>query len=143
VLGFRTTRVRTPANEIVTVPNAELATRAVRAPYARGRYRTSVAVSVAHDANLAAATEIAGDAAAGVDGVTESPPPEPLLSFGDGVVVVTVRVWIREPTHAEVARVESGVTRAVRDALAAADIDASPTPARELSGRVSVDFAEP
>ncbi|MFC3478160.1 mechanosensitive ion channel domain-containing protein [Halobacterium litoreum] len=142
VVGFRSTRVRTAANEIVTVPNAELATRAVRAPYARGRYRTAVSVAVAHDADLAAATDAAGEAAAGVPDVASSPPPETLASFGDGVVVLTVRVWIREPTHAEVARVESRLTRAVRDALADAGVDASPTPGRELSGRVTVNSVE-
>lgn len=139
VVGFRSTRVRTTANELVTVPNTELATHAVRNPYARGRYRTSVAVGVPYDADLDAAEAAMTDSAAAVADVAESPPPEVLASFADGEITLELRVWMRDPKHPDVRRVQSQTTRRVRDALAAADVEASPAAQRELSGRVTVD----
>ena len=139
VVGFRSTRVRTAENEIVTVPNAELATQAVWNPYVRGRYRTSVAVDVAYDADLTVAREAMLEAAAGVERVLESPPPDVLAAFGEGTVRLELRTWLDEPAHADVVRARSELTLAVRDALTGADVEASPAPAMEVSGRLVVD----
>ncbi|WP_232687173.1 mechanosensitive ion channel family protein [Halobacterium zhouii] len=142
VVGFRSTRVRTTANELVTVPNTELATQAVHNPYARGRYRTSVAVGVPYDADLDVAEAAMMDGAAAVEDVVESPPPEVVASFADDAITLELYVWMRDVKHPDIRRVQSSLTRRVRDALVAAGVDASPAAQRELSGHLTLGFED-
>lgn len=96
-------------------------------------------MGVPFDADLEAAEAALAESAAAVEGVAESPPPQVLASFVDGGITLELRVWMRDPKHAEVGRVQSELTHRIRDALAAAGVDASPAAQRELSGHVTVD----
>lgn len=47
-VDFRVTRIRTPNNETVTVPNTELTANALTRPYGRDRYRVTESFDVAY-----------------------------------------------------------------------------------------------
>lgn len=138
-VDFRVTRVRTTADEVVTVPNAELATNAIENPYARGRYRITESLTVAVE-DLETATRVLEEAAAADDRVLEEPAPTVTVTgFGESTVELTVLVWVPDPDHDAVWAVKDGFARRVVDRFEAAGVTLNPATERVLSGGIDVD----
>jgi small-conductance mechanosensitive channel len=142
-ISFRATRVRTPNNETVTVPNTELTTNTLVTPYGREEYRVDERVGIGYDDDVDAAMAALRAAATDTAGVLADPEPRVyLVEFGPDAVRLRLQYWIRNPTRRDVLRVRSEVARAVKSRLDARDITLSPPPARDLRGGVDVSVAE-
>lgn len=138
-IELRVTRVRTPDNETVTVPNTELTTTTVTAPYAGRRYRVTEDVTVGYDADLPEAVELLERAAADVPGVLAAPSPRArFVRFGDDGPLLRVAYWVADPVREAVADARLGFAEQVVARAAEADLELSPAAGRELSGNVRV-----
>lgn len=122
-IGYRVTRVRTPAGVHVTVPNTTLATTTIRSPFTRGRYRLSVEIEVWLGDQAAAETAL--ERAADRDPrILDDPRPRVHLDRFDGdVAVLAVQFWIRDPRPADILDVRTDFGQRVADELEAAGID--------------------
>lgn len=141
-IAFRTTRVRTPNNETITVPNTELTTSAIVRPYGREQIRLTEEVAIAYDDDVDTAMDLLRESAGDVTAILEEPEPRVYLSkLGDDAVVLQVSVWVSYPTRRDVLRVRSAFARAVKSQFEAAGLTISPATGRELSGDVDVGLA--
>ena len=139
-ITFRTTRVRTPNEEVITVPNTELTTSSISQPYGRPRHRVAETVGIGYDDDVDAAMSHLLEATAGQRAVLSDPEPRVYIAeFGDDAVVLQVQYWVGNPTRRDVLQVRSDIAREILAKFEAADITISPASQRELSGRVLVD----
>lgn len=139
-IRFRVTRVRTPDNEVITVPNTTLATTAVRRPYSRDRFRLVVRIHVGSDADLAVAADAILAALENVDAVLADPPPGvDVEEIGPDAIRLRASAWVRDPDHSDVVEGRSACVRGIQERLLAEGVAFSPASAHELSGRVRVD----
>ena len=138
-IGLRTTRVRTPNNEVLTVPNDDLATAQVNHPHDQTRYRVNETVVVSYADEIERIRSLLKPAVAAHERVLDSPSPEiHLTTLGPGAVEVTVRYWVQEPATARIPQIRSHVATAIKTTLQEADIEIAPANQQELSG--SVEF---
>jgi len=138
-VDFRVTRVRTAAGETVTVPNSQLTTNALVAPYAGATYRVSETFGVRHDDEVGTALRLAKEAAMADDRIVADPEPTvQVRGFGSNSLDVVARYWIGEPTETPIAEVRSAYVRRVADAFEAHDIAPNPPSRTELSGSLAL-----
>lgn len=139
-ITLRVTRVLTPGGELVTVPNTVLTDRAVTRPFGQTRSRVVERISLAYEADLAAATEQLHAAARELEGITEAPSPKVYVEeLGPDAVVLGVHYWVADPGPQRVAAVESAYAEAAKARLETAGVAISPPAKRELRGRVEVE----
>lgn len=106
-IGYRVTRVRTPAGETITVPNATLATSTVHSPFARGKYRMEVPIRIPMG-DQAPAKEALTDAASADDRILDQPGPRVHLDEFDGdAAVLATHFWVDDPHQADLLDVKS------------------------------------
>lgn len=141
-VDFRSTRVRTPENAVVTVPNTVLTADTVGRPYAQDRIRARETVPIAYDDDLAIAIRELADAVAAVEGVADSNAPRVRVDTLDDGVTLAVEYHIDDPTVSRVLHVRGNVRERAVDALESAGATPGPPAGRELSGAVAVDEAE-
>lgn len=142
-MGFRVTRVRTPDNEVVTVPNTELTTTAVVSPFGQRRFRVSETLTVGYGTDLSEVRRLLRRAALGVPAALETPSPTvQFVGFEDDGIRLQIGFWLADPQRAEVLAAQWTFGTRVRQLPADADVDVAPPAGRALSGRISVD-AEP
>ncbi|QZY00297.1 mechanosensitive ion channel family protein [Halobaculum rubrum] len=141
-VDFRSTRVGTVANAVVTVPNTVLTADAVVRPYARGHVRARETVPVAYGDDLAGATRELAVAVATVEGVADATAPRAWIeTLGDDNVTLTVEYRIDDPTVSRVKHVRATVRDRAVDALQSIGATPGPPAGRELSGAVTTgDF---
>ena len=100
-IGLRTTKIKTPDNTFLIVPNAELCNTILTNqsfPDLRVRSRINVAVSSGTDVD--AAKRVLLDIALAVPEVLRDPPPEPFfLSFGDSALNLALFFWVEDYTR--------------------------------------------
>jgi small-conductance mechanosensitive channel len=141
-IGFRTTQIRTAANDVVTVPNSELTSTAVTNTVLADRRRLTYAVEVGYGDDVGAASEILRACVDRRSDVVADPPPEiRLTNLGDPGVELTAVFWIPDPAETDVLELRSGVGRDVKERFDAAGVELNPPSQRDLSGRVQVDDA--
>lgn len=122
-VNLRTVVLRTYAGERVLVPCASVLGAPIYNFTAHKARRTTLAVGVAYDADLATAQRVLLEAIAGVDGVQAKPPPEAWVeAFGESSIDLALRFW-HAPDIASLWRVRSGVAMAVKAGLDAAGIE--------------------
>lgn len=94
-ITLRTTRIRTPDNTYVIIPNKEIIDDVLVNHSMYGETRLNVPVGIAYKEDIAAARSILLEAVGEVDGVLEDPAPQVVLSeLGSSSVDLKVRVWI-------------------------------------------------
>ena len=122
-IGYRVTRVRTPAGVNVTVPNTTLATSTIRSPFTRGRYRMSVEIEVWIGDQADAETAL--ERAASQDPrILDEPEPRVHLDRFDGdIAVLAVQFWISDPRPADILDVRTDFGQRAADELEAAGLD--------------------
>lgn len=122
-IGYRVTRVRTPAGVNVTVPNTTLATTTIRSPFTRGTYRMSVEIEVWIGDQVDA--KIALERAASQDPrILDDPSPRVHLDRFDGdIAVLAVHFWISDPHHADLLDVKTDFGQRAAAELEAAGLD--------------------
>jgi small-conductance mechanosensitive channel len=138
---LRVTKLDTFDNELVTVPNSDLANAAVVNNVANDRRRVSVDFGIGYDDDVERAREAIVDEGARIDAVLDDPEPSaPVTQLGDSAVVLSGRVWIR-PDESSYGAVRSEFVEAVKGRFDADGLD-MPYPNTELSGDITVTNAE-
>jgi small-conductance mechanosensitive channel len=134
---LRVTKLDTFDNQLITVPNSDLAGAAVVNNVANDRRRVSVGFGIGYDDDIEAAREAIVDEGARVDGVLDDPEPTaPVTELGDSAVVLSGRIWI-DPEESGYGATRAQFVEAVKQRFDAEAID-MPYPNTELSGRVEV-----
>nr|WP_269844130.1 mechanosensitive ion channel family protein [Halegenticoccus soli] len=126
-ISFRVARIRTPSNEIVSVPNADLTANAVTRPYSRNRYRADVDVAVDYAADVDEAAAILREVARSHPGILDAPAPSVrFLEFGDATIRLRAQFWIVDPTRETVAGVRLDYAGRVQERFEEAEIAMRP-----------------
>jgi small conductance mechanosensitive channel len=127
-IRVRATQLRSPDGERVLVPNKLLFTNVLTNSSATMRRRVEVLLDLAYGQDAAKARELLLAAAAGVDGVSDDPPPR-LLTEDLGENAVSLRLWFWvDPRAHDVVRVRSAVLEATEAALREVRLLAVPAP---------------
>ena len=138
-VGFRATRVRTPAYETVTVPNTELTTNMLRRPYGRKRARVDETIHITYDDEVELALDLLAEIAIEDDRVLADPEPDAIVdTMGEGLVTLRAMFWVGEPTNRRVGDARIRFRREVVDRLPAAGITLGPPNDQDLSGEVAI-----
>lgn len=137
-ISLRVTRVRTFDNELLTVPNSDLADGVVKNPVAKDTLRQKFAFGIDYDDDIERASEIIVEEAERHDEILDNPAPQVVLTgLGDSDVQLQSRFWIGDPSRAEFMRVRGEYVTAVKQHFDEAGIDI-PFPYRTLEGGISI-----
>ena len=140
-IQLRVTKLDTFDNELVTVPNSDLASAAVINNVANDNRRVAVGFGIGYEDDIEAARAAILDEAAEVEGALSDPAPSaPVTSLGDSAVVLSGRLWI-DTEASSYGAVRARFLEAVKERLDAEGID-MPYPNTELSGGVEVRNVE-
>ena len=141
-IQMRVTKLDTFDNELVTVPNSDLANAAVVNNVANDRRRVSVGFGIGYDDDIDQARDAIVEEGARVDGVLADPEPTaPVTELGDSAVVLSGRIWI-DPSERSYGVIRSQFVEAVKERLDAEGIDI-PYHNTELSGGIEVTNVSP
>ena len=138
-VDFRVTRVRTPNNETVSIPNTELTNNAITRPYGRNRFRITEEVYVAYyedtERALMEVQQIASDNEAILD---EPAPNARILDLGKNEITVQAELWVDDPMNSDIPTVRSDFRRQVKRRFDEEGITLAPPSAQSLSGEIAV-----
>jgi small-conductance mechanosensitive channel len=136
-IQMRVTKLDTFDNELVTVPNSDLANAAVVNNVANDRRRVAVGFGIGYEDDIDHAREAIIEEADRVEGALAEPEPEVLVTqLGDSAVVLSGRLWI-DPSETGYRPIRARFVERVKKRFDAEDID-MPYPNTELSGDVAV-----
>lgn len=94
-ITLRTTRIRTPRNSYVVLPNKRIIDQTLENYSKHGALRVDVPLGIAYKENVAEARKVLLDAVGRIDGLSEEHEPDIVLTeLGDSSVNLAVRVWI-------------------------------------------------
>jgi small-conductance mechanosensitive channel len=137
-IDLRVSRVRTFDNELVTVPNGDLANSAVTNPVAYDTLRQKFVFGIGYDDDISEATDIIVEKAESHEEILDDPGVSVrLVELGDSAVGLQSRWWIADPDRGDFVRVRSEYVTAVKEAFDDAGID-MPYVHRQLTGSVEV-----
>lgn len=115
-ITFRTTRVRTFNNEIVSVPNSQLATSAVTNSVEENRLRITSEFWIGYGDDVDVATTILREEATALDEVIDQPVPTArIMEVNDSRVQLQSRIWIRDPSRQDFVRIRSAYLHRVKE----------------------------
>jgi len=138
-IDLRVTRVRTPNNERIVVPNTELATGTVTNRTSTGPIGISYQFGIPYDTDVSALEAIVNDVARELDHVVEKPEPIVGVSeLGSTAVIVVGRVWIPNERRNRLPSVRSTFVQRVNEECQAAGIDLSETTQHTIDGELAV-----
>ena len=121
-ITLRSTRIRTPRNSFVVIPNKRIIDEVLENDTTDGELRVDVPIGIAYKEDTEAARSALLDAVRGVEDVLDDPEPAVVVeSCGDSSVDLVVRVWIREAQTRQ--GVHFAVMEAAKRGLDAADIE--------------------
>lgn len=127
-ISFRVTRVKTFDNELLTVPNSELATSTVTNLVAKNRLRVRHSFHVADDADLGRVGSILLAVADADDRVLDAPTPTvEVTELDEGRAKIEARYWVSNPTHEQVVEIRSAYLRHVTERFATEGIELPPS----------------
>lgn len=133
------TRIRTFDNEIVTVPNADLATSVVTNRMSNETIRVTCEFGIEYGADLQNARKVLLSVADDHPRILEDPDPSVRISelSGDSIDL-HARFWIRDPSRRRYWNVRSEFLQKAVERLAAADIAVGTITDLNLAGDVGV-----
>ncbi|WP_330631735.1 mechanosensitive ion channel family protein [Halocatena halophila] len=136
---LRTTKIETFDNELITVPNQELANNPVVNPVANDELRISFMFGISYDDDIEQAKQVILAGAQKTPGVSNTPEPAVRLTeLGDSYVGLVGTAWIDNPTHSEYVRVRSDFVQRVKEGFDAEGISI-PYPFTEVTGELSIE----
>lgn len=136
-ITIRITKLDTFDNELVTVPNSDLANSVVTNPVANDTLRVTYDFGIDYGDDIDHAQQVITDVGQAVDGVlTEPAPTAPVTDLGDSAVVLQGRVWI-DPDESGAGAVKAAFVTAVKERFDEEGID-MPYPHTEVTGGVEV-----
>jgi small-conductance mechanosensitive channel len=141
-IQLRVTKLDTFDNELVTVPNSDLANSAVTNPVANDTRRVTFDFGVDYEADIDAARTIILEEGSAIEGVLSDPEPAaPVTALGDSAVVLNGRLWI-DPKETSAGAVKFEFIERVKERFDAEGIG-MPYPHRQLVGSLSIDSTDP
>ena len=141
-INLRVTKLDTFDNEMVTVPNGELANGVVVNPVANETRRVTFDFGIEYEASIRKAREIILDEAQKIEGVLEDPAPKaPVTGLEDSAVVLNGRVWV-DPSVTGAGPVKFELVENVKRRFDAEGVG-MPYPHTELTGGIEVENVEP
>lgn len=139
-VDFRVTRIRTPNNETITVPNTELTTNSLTRPFGRDTFRITEQVFVPYDEDTEHALLELQQVATNHDNVIEEPAPSArILEMGADSITVQAEFWVGDPDRTAIADVRSEFRRRVKRRFDEEGLTLAPPSEQELSGTVTVE----
>ncbi|WP_336135718.1 mechanosensitive ion channel family protein [Natronomonas amylolytica] len=143
-VDFRVTRVRTPNNESISVPNTELTKNAINRPYGRDRYRITEQVYVAYYEDTERALMELQQVAVDHEAVLGDPAPNArIVDLGENAITVQAEFWIENPRNTDIRIVRSDFRRLVKRRFDEEGITLAPPSAQLLSGELAVTDDRP
>ena len=138
-VDFRVTRIRTPDNETVSVPNTELTANAITRPYGRDRYRLTEQVSVAYYEDTERALLELQQVVTTLDPVLDEPAPDArIVELGENAITIQAEFWIDDPGNRDMPTIRSDFRRLVKRRFDEEGITLAPPSAQLLSGGLTV-----
>lgn len=139
-IELRVTKLDTFDNQMVTVPNSDLATAAVFNNVENDQRRVSVDFGIGYDDDIDQARDAIIDEGTHIDDVLAEPAPTaPVTGLGDSAVVLQGRIWI-DPTESSYGAIRAQFVEAVKQRFDSEGID-MPYPNTELSGGIEITNA--
>ncbi len=136
-IQMRVTKLDTFDNQLVTVPNSDLANAAIINNAANDRRRVSIDFQIGYDEDINQARDVIIEEGTRIDGVLETPEPSaPVTELGDSAVILSGRLWI-DPSESSYGVTTAQFTERVKQRFDAEGIDI-PYPNTALSGGVTV-----
>ena len=136
-IQLRVTKLETVDNELVTVPNSELANGVLTNPVKNGPLRVSYDFGVSYDDDIVYVKGLVVDEASRVAGVLSDPEPSAVVAdLDDSAVLISGRLWV-DPRAVSPADVKATFIEAVKTRFDTEGID-MPYPHSELTGELSV-----
>lgn len=120
-VGLFATKMTTPENHRVIVPNGSITTNPITNFTTLGKRRATVSVGVAYGSDIDEVTELLLEAGRSVENVLTDPEPSVAFTgFGASSLDFSVHVWSLTSNFLEI---QSGVRKAIYDHLAGAQIE--------------------
>ncbi len=136
-ITLRTTRVRTPSNSYVVIPNRKMIESTLINHSQHGGTRVEIPVTIANEESVDKARRVLLSAAATVEGVASNPGPDVVVAaLGTVGIDLRVRVWIDDAALER--PVLFRVTEACKEALDRAKVE---TPSPQIQLLLDVDPA--
>jgi small-conductance mechanosensitive channel len=141
-IQLRVTKLETFNNELITVPNSELADNAVKNPVAKEQLRVPFTFGIGYEDDIERAKNIIIQEATTVDSFDGDGDPDVIVTeLGDSAVGLTGRAHIAEPNRGKYANALSEWVEAVKNRFDSEGID-MPYPYTELTGTLDVADAQ-
>ena len=138
-IDLRVTRVRTPDNDVIIVPNTTLATTAVTNETSTDPIGVSYEFGVGYGADIDEVTAVIRGVARDLDHVAEKPEPTVAVSeLTANSVILNARIWLPIERKNRALSVRSAFIRGVHEACREEGIDLSESVSADLSGELSV-----
>jgi small-conductance mechanosensitive channel len=143
-VDFRVTRVRTPDNETVTVPNTELTTNALTRPFGRESYRITEQVYVDYAEDTEHALMELRQAAEVADRVLDDPAPTSrIVELGSGFITLQAEFWVADPATGGLVDIRSDFRRRVKLRFDEEGMTLAPPTDQRLAGAVALEGDAP
>lgn len=140
-IDLRVTTLDTFDNEMVTVPNGQLAEAVLVNPVANDTLRVTYGFGISYDDDIRAAQAAIIDVARGIEGVLVDPEPTaPVADLGDSAVVLDGRLWI-DPREHSAGAVRAAFVQAVKERFDVEGVS-MPYPHTTIEGGISVEDVE-
>jgi small-conductance mechanosensitive channel len=138
-VSFRVTRVRTFDNELLTVPNNTLTSGVVKNPVAKDTLRLKIPFGISYDDDVEQASKIIVKEAEAAEDILDDPAPSVRLTeLGDSAVVLQSRVWIADPSRADLVKTRADYVTSVKRRFDQKGVN-FPYPNRTLGGSLSIE----
>jgi len=140
-ISLRVTRVRTFDNELLTVPNAQLTDDVIKNPVANDSLRLKFVFGIGYDDDIDRATEIIVKEAENHEEILDDPAPSVRLTeLGDSSVGLQSRIWVENPSRADVVKTRGEYVTAVKQRFDEEGINI-PYPNRTIGGDLAIENA--
>ena len=99
-ITLRSTRIRTPQNTFVVIPNKQIIDQVLVNHTKNGRTRVDVPVGIAYKEYIPQARAALLEAVRDLEGVSKEPAPDVVVgALGSSSVDMKLRVWVEDPSH--------------------------------------------
>jgi small-conductance mechanosensitive channel len=133
-IRIRTTLVETFDNELLTVPNSELANNTVKNPVANDRLRVKIVFGIGYEDGIEQAKTCIQEILEDTDEIATDPAPDvKLTGLGDSAVELTARYWIDDPKRGAFVTARDSILQQVKQRFDEEGID-MPYPTRTIAG---------
>jgi small conductance mechanosensitive channel len=141
-ISMRVTRVRTFDNELLTVPNGQLANDVVKNPVEGEKLRLKFVFGIGYDDDIERATGIILEEAERHEDILEDPGPSVrLVELGDSSVGLQSRIWIGDPSRGDFVKTRAEYVQSVKQRFDEEGINI-PYPNRTIGGGLDLENVE-